>query len=57
MSSSSSSSTPVIDPKDFYIHNRSNEIIVRLPGSINGLDLVLEELNQCVSGEHFISNQ
>lgn len=36
-----------IDPKDFYIHHRKNETIVRMPGEVHGLDLMIEDLDDC----------
>jgi len=35
------------DPKDFFISGQSGATIVRLPGSIQGYDLALEELTDC----------
>jgi protein XRP2 len=43
----SSASPAAIDPKDFYIHHQKGATIVRLPGSINGLDLMIEDLDDC----------
>jgi len=33
-----------IDPKDFTIENKSNETIIKMPGSINGMQFLIQNL-------------
>ncbi len=40
-------SHPPVDPKDFWIHKQKAQTIVRLPGDVHGLDLTIEDLDDC----------
>lgn len=33
-----------IDPKDFTIENKANETVVKMPGSINGMQFIIQNL-------------
>lgn len=33
-----------VDPKDFTIENKNGETIVRLPGTINGMQFIIQNL-------------
>lgn len=33
-----------VDPKDFCIENQQNEVFIKLPGSINGMQFIIQNL-------------
>ncbi|RNA34383.1 XRP2 [Brachionus plicatilis] len=37
-----------VDPKDYSIENQQNEVIIKLPGSINGMQFIIQNLENCV---------
>ncbi len=36
-----------IDPKDFMLENRNSEVIVKLPGSVDGMQFIIQNLANC----------
>lgn len=33
-----------IDPKDFMLDSKNGEVIIRMPGSINGMQFIIQNL-------------
>ncbi|CAF0871134.1 unnamed protein product [Brachionus calyciflorus] len=37
-----------VDPKDYMIENKQNDVFIKLPGSINGMQFIIQNLENCV---------